>query len=135
MKTFNAEAENIQRQMVKPNPVPMMTGHHTDQQEATRKNQKHRNKQRTAQHAVNQTTTWQTVQKNTLLCDFCNKHGHCESVQTQDEWTQSIFLIFVVISPFCGTTVTLCFGLWLTLPMGFKARVDAHLPALSVTCG
>ena len=32
-------------------------------------------------------------------------------------------------SPFCGVTGTLCFGLWLTLPMGFKARVDPSLPA------
>ena len=32
----------------------------------------------------------------------------------------------------CGATGTLCFGLQLTLPMGFKARVDALLPVLSV---
>ena len=33
-------------------------------------------------------------------------------------------------SPLCGATDNLCFGLWLTLPMGFKARVDVPLPAL-----
>ena len=30
----------------------------------------------------------------------------------------------------CGATGTICFGLWLTQPMGFKARVDASLPVL-----
>ena len=33
-------------------------------------------------------------------------------------------------SPFCGATDTLCFELWLTMPMGVKARVDASSPAL-----
>ena len=33
-------------------------------------------------------------------------------------------------SPFCGATGTLCFGLQLTLPMGFKARVDPSSPVL-----
>ena len=36
-------------------------------------------------------------------------------------------------SPFCGATGALCFGLWLTLPMGFKTRVNAPSPALDVT--
>ena len=31
------------------------------------------------------------------------------------------------MSPFCGATGTLSFGHMLTLPMGFKARVDAPL--------
>ena len=35
-------------------------------------------------------------------------------------------LIFAVTSQhFCGSTGNLCFGLWLTLLMGFKAKVDA----------
>ena len=38
------------------------------------------------------------------------------------------------MSPFCGTTGTLCFGLWFTLPTDFKGRVDAPLPMLDVTC-
>ena len=38
------------------------------------------------------------------------------------------------MSPFCGATGTPWFGLRLTPPMGFKGRVDAPLPALSVTC-
>ena len=29
---------------------------------------------------------------------------------------------------FCGATGALCFRLWLTLPMGFKARVDPSSP-------
>ena len=33
-------------------------------------------------------------------------------------------------SPFCGATGALCFGLWLTLPVGFKARVDPSSPTL-----
>ena len=33
-------------------------------------------------------------------------------------------------SSFGGATGALCFRIWLTLPMGFKARVDAPLPAL-----
>ena len=33
-------------------------------------------------------------------------------------------------SPFCAATGTLCFRLQLTLPMGFKARVDPSLSAL-----
>ena len=33
--------------------------------------------------------------------------------------------------PFCRATGTFCFRLWLTLPMGFKARVDAPFSALS----
>ena len=37
-------------------------------------------------------------------------------------------------SPFCGATGTLCFGLQLTLPMGFKARVDAPPSVLDVAC-
>ena len=36
-------------------------------------------------------------------------------------------------SPFCGATGALCFGLRLTLPMGFKARVDAPSPNLDVS--
>ena len=36
--------------------------------------------------------------------------------------------------PFCGVTSTFCFGLWLTLPMGSKARVDTPSPALDVAC-
>ena len=32
------------------------------------------------------------------------------------------------ILPFCGAI--LCFKLWLTPPMGFKARVDAPSPVL-----
>ena len=32
--------------------------------------------------------------------------------------------------PFCGPTGTLCFRLWMTLPMNFKVRVDRSLPAL-----
>ena len=38
------------------------------------------------------------------------------------------------MSPFCGVTDTVCFGLRLTSPMGFKTMVDAPLPALDVTC-
>ena len=39
--------------------------------------------------------------------------------------------IYVVIkSPFCGANGTLCFVLKLTLPMGFKARVDPSSSAL-----
>ena len=38
------------------------------------------------------------------------------------------------MSPFCGATGTLRFGLQLTPPMGFKARVDALSPVLFVTC-
>ena len=34
------------------------------------------------------------------------------------------------MSPFCGTTGTLCFILQLTLPMCFKARVDPLSPML-----
>ena len=30
----------------------------------------------------------------------------------------------VTMSPFCGATGILCFGLQLTVPMAFKARVD-----------
>ena len=40
-------------------------------------------------------------------------------------------------SPFCGTTGTVCFGLWLTLPIGFKARLDgctSTCTLLSFTC-
>ena len=41
--------------------------------------------------------------------------------------------IAVTVSPFCGATGTLCFGLRLE-PMGFKARVDAPSPGLDVVC-
>ena len=42
--------------------------------------------------------------------------------------------IYVVrISPFCGVSGALSFGLRLTPPMGFKARVDAPSPTLRVT--
>ena len=34
-------------------------------------------------------------------------------------------------SPFCGATGALCFRLWLTLPVGFKVRVD---PSSLVLC-
>ena len=34
-------------------------------------------------------------------------------------------------SPFCGAIGALCFRLWLTLPMGFKARVDTSSPAVA----
>ena len=37
----------------------------------------------------------------------------------------------IISGEFCGFTGNLNFGLWLTLPMGFKARVDAVLPALT----
>ena len=37
-------------------------------------------------------------------------------------------------SLFCGATGTLCFRLQLTLPMGFKARVNAPSLAPYVTC-
>ena len=33
-------------------------------------------------------------------------------------------------SPFCGANATLCFSLWLTLPVGFKTRVDPSSPAI-----
>ena len=33
-------------------------------------------------------------------------------------------------SPFCGTVITLCFGLWVILRIGFKGRVDPSLPEL-----
>ena len=33
-------------------------------------------------------------------------------------------------SPFCGAIGTLCYGLKLTLPKGFKARVDLSSSAL-----
>ena len=43
-------------------------------------------------------------------------------------WNLLLFLDFCgEKSPFCGAPSTLCFGLWLTLPMGFKAKVDASL--------
>ena len=32
--------------------------------------------------------------------------------------------------PFCGATGTVCFGLWIALPLGFKARVNPSLPVL-----
>ena len=46
-----------------------------------------------------------------------------------------IFFFFLKIicgdkSPFCGVTDTLCFRLELTLPLGFKARVDPSSPTL-----
>ena len=46
------------------------------------------------------------------------------------------FLLFYYLNfcrtkiPFCGSTGTLCFGLRMTLPVGFKARVDSPLPTL-----
>ena len=41
------------------------------------------------------------------------------------------FLIFCGDkSPFCGVARILCFRLWLTLPMGFKVRVDPSLLVL-----
>ena len=43
-------------------------------------------------------------------------------------------MFVVAMSPFCGATGTLCFGLRLTLPMGFKARVDAPMPVLDIAC-
>ena len=39
----------------------------------------------------------------------------------------------VTMSTFCGDTGTVCFGLQLISPMGFKARLDAPSPMLSVT--
>ena len=60
-------------------------------------------------------------------------HG-CVFLLGMYETIKNLFLnVAVTMSPFCGTTGTLCFGLQLTLPMGFKARVDAP-PALSVIC-
>ena len=39
------------------------------------------------------------------------------------------FFLAVTMSPFCGATDTLCFGLRLTVPMGFnKARVHVMDP-------
>ena len=43
------------------------------------------------------------------------------------------FLFTVTISPFCGETGTLCFGLQLTLFMSSKSRVDAPSPVLNIT--
>ena len=43
-------------------------------------------------------------------------------------------LFMVTMSPFCGATGTICFRLWLTPLMGFKARVDVPSPSLSFTC-
>ena len=40
----------------------------------------------------------------------------------------------VTMSPFCGATGTPSFRFRLTLPMGFKARVDAPFPVHNVTC-
>ena len=43
----------------------------------------------------------------------------------------TIFLIAVTDkSPSCGATGALYFGLWLTLPVGLKARMDAPKLAL-----
>ena len=54
-------------------------------------------------------------------------------------FVNSIILIYILFlffggdkSPFCGATGALCFGLHLTPPMGFKARVDAPSAALHV---
>ena len=49
---------------------------------------------------------------------------------------RNVFYLFFVVTilQFCGTAGILCFGLQFTPPMGFKARVDAPLPVLSVTC-
>ena len=32
--------------------------------------------------------------------------------------------------PFCGATGTLCFGLWMTLPVSFKVAMDRSSPAV-----
>ena len=39
-------------------------------------------------------------------------------------------LIFFLIFPFCGATDTPCFGLLVTSPLGFRARVGSSLFAL-----
>ena len=46
----------------------------------------------------------------------------------------NIFFSAVTMSPFCGATGILCFGLQLILPMDFKARVDVPSPVLFVAC-
>ena len=40
---------------------------------------------------------------------------------------RGFFLILEDISPFCGTTDTLCFGLLVTSTLGFKARAEFSL--------
>ena len=43
---------------------------------------------------------------------------------------ENLILLFKFLldsGPFCGATGTLCFRLWMTLPMGFKARLDSSL--------
>ena len=43
----------------------------------------------------------------------------------------NIFQYFLCgdMSPFCGAADTACFGIWLTLPIGVRVRVDPLLPA------
>ena len=50
-------------------------------------------------------------------------------------WYEHFFFIFASdMSPFCGATGALFFGLQMTPPMGFKTRRDASSPALDVAC-
>ena len=53
-------------------------------------------------------------------------------------WKFTMYFIFynflLDLGPFCGTTGTLCFRLWMTLPMSIKLRVDPSPQDSVVAC-
>ena len=64
-----------------------------------------------------------------------NLRSHIPWKMSSDQFFSYFLKIFCGDKlPFCGVTSTLCFGLQLTLPMGFKVRVDAPSLVLNVTC-